>query len=589
MLVDLMTNRGEELLSAQETPWTVYPRPQMRRGSYLNLNGQWDFCVTKDPWLPGKYDSEIAVPFCMESALSGVKKQHKSWEYIYYRRKFTLPDGFNRGRVLLHIGAADRHLKCYVNGKRVGTEHDGGYDNITYDVTRCLQAENILELRCYDPIGEKTIAYWMKHCTRYPYGKQVAYDKRGGMWYTPVSGIWQTVWLESVPKKYIHKLNIENRGYSVCISIEPKLSGRVIIPALGEFELTDGAVTVTPENPNLWSPENPHLYDFTVKTEEDEVHSYFAIRSLEVKKVGDYPRLCLNGKPYFFHGLLDQGYWPDGIFTPAKPECYADDILAMKRLGFNTLRKHIKVEPEEFYYQCDKLGMIVWQDMVNNGDYNYIRDTVMPTIGVQKRDDRNFHRDKAVRKAFLDGMAATVGQLKNHPCICYWTIFNEGWGQFDSDNVYEAFKKLDDTRFIDTTSGWFRRKKTDVDSRHVYFGRLKLRGDGKKPLVLSEFGGRTYRAEGHVFNPDKTYGYGGCESLQSLSEAVSTLYMQEVLPCVEKGLCATVYTQVSDVEDEINGLLSYDRKVEKLTPETMLPIAAALQKAVESERLEVGI
>jgi hypothetical protein len=191
------------------------------------------------------------------------------------------------------------------------------------------------------------------------------------------------------------------------------------------------------------------------------------------------------------------------------------------------------------------------------------------------------HRDETTRKKFLDGMQATVGQLKNHPSICYWTIFNEGWGQFDSDHVYEAFKKLDDTRFIDATSGWFRQKKSDVDSRHVYFRKVKLKGDGEKPLVLSEFGGKTYRSEGHVFNPDKTYGYGGCDSLQGLAQAVSGLYMDEVLPCIKNGLCAAIYTQVSDVEDEINGILTYDRKITKVTPETMIPLAQALKKAIE--------
>ena len=254
----------------------------------------------------------------------------------------------------------------------------------------------------------------------------------------------------------------------------------------------------------------------------------------------------------------------------------------MKKLGFNTLRKHIKVEPEEFYYQCDKLGMIVWQDMVNNSDYNFLRDTALPTVGIQTLDDRMLHPDQVSRKCFLEGMEATVKQLKNHPCICYWTIFNEGWGQFDSDKTYELFKKLDDTRFIDSTSGWFRRKKTDVDSRHVYFRKVKLKGDGVKPLVLSEFGGKTYKAEGHVFNPDKTYGYGGCDSLENLNAAVVKLYMDEIIPCVRNGLCAAIYTQVSDVEDEINGLVTYDRKVEKMDADKMLPVAVALQQAVES-------
>ena len=567
MLVDLLTERGEELLVSNETPWNIYPRPQMRRDSFLNLNGRWDFEINERKF-PKKYHKTIQIPFCPESHLSSLGVHYPDGIGLFYRRRFSLPQGFNRGRVLLHIGAADQYLECFVNDKKVGY-HAGGYESMTFDITHVLQEENEIRFRCFDDLTNQA----------YPYGKQTL--KRGGMWYTPVSGIWQTVWLESVPEHYIQELNIENRGYSVRISIEPRLEGKVIVHALGEFDLTDGSVTITPENPNLWSPENPYLYDFTVEAGEDQVASYFAIRFLEVRKVGDYPRLCLNGQPYFFHGLLDQGYWPDGIFTPAKPECYADDILAMKRLGFNTLRKHIKVEPEEFYYQCDKLGMIVFQDMVNNSDYNFLRDTVLPTVGIQKLDDRKLHRDEWARKMFLEGMTATVNQLKNHPSICYWTVFNEGWGQFDSDNVYEMFRKLDDTRFIDTTSGWFRRKKTDIDSRHIYFRKVKLQGDGKKPLVLSEFGGKTYACEGHVFNPDKSYGYGGCKTPQELAAAMKMLYLEEVLPCIPKGLCAAIYTQLSDVEDEINGLLSYDRKICKLNPETMLPIAGALKKAMK--------
>ena len=564
-MVDLMTVEGENL---QGQPWQVYPRPQMRRDSYLNLNGEWDFQPESVQYLPSQYDNKILVPFCPESKLSGVGERIPSWwPNLYYRRCFSLPEGFLRGRVLLHIGAADQHLTCYINGKKVGKRHSGGYENITYDITQFVEEENKIEIRCTDNLSDKT----------QPYGKQTL--KRGGMWYTPVSGIWQTVWLESVPETYIRKLNIENRGSFVTISTEPVLDGKVTVKGLGEFALVDGKVTISPENPHFWSPEDPYLYDFTVEAGEDKVESYFALRTLEIKKVGNYQRLCLNGKPYFFHGLLDQGYWPDGLFTPASPKCYADDILTMKKLGFNTLRKHIKVEPEEFYYQCDRLGMIVFQDMVNNGDYNFLRDTALPTIGIQTLNDKNMHRDLATRDAFLRGMEATVDQLKNHPCILYWTIFNEGWGQFDSDHVYHHLKALDDTRWIDSTSGWFRRKETDVDSRHVYFKPIRLKA-GDKPLVLSEFGGYSYKPEGHVFNTEKTYGYGKFEDAAEFAAAVQKLYYEQVVPAVKAGLCAAVYTQVSDVEDETNGLLSYDRKVEKLTPEQMLPIAAALQKAV---------
>ena len=563
MLHELTTIPGENLSG---TPWQVYPRPQMKRESWLNLNGTWEFAAG-EPDFTGK---TILVPYCPESALSGVKEHYPEGTPLWYRRKITLPEGFNRGRVLLHIGAADQTAEVSVNGKLL-LRHEGGYASFTVDITGQLQEENEILICCRDDLNDQS----------FPYGKQVKPEKRGGMWYTPVSGIWQSVWLESVPETYIRKLNIENRGNSVIISAEPALNGFVKVDGLGDFALENGAVTITPEEPHYWSPEDPFLYPFTVAAGEDRIESYFAIRTLEVKKIGDYPRLCLNGKPYFFHGLLDQGYWPEGLLTPPAPESYVEDIQAMKALGFNTLRKHIKVEMEEFYYQCDRLGMIVWQDMVNNSDYHFRRDTILPTVGVQKLDDRKFHMQPGHREAFFQNAEATVNQLKNHPSICLWTIFNEGWGQFDSDNVYDWFRTLDDTRFIDSTSGWFRRNRTDVDSRHVYFRKVKLKGDGKKPLILSEFGGKTYKAEGHIFNPDKTYGYGGCETLEALNDAVVGLYRDEIIPCIRKGLCASIYTQVSDVEDEINGLLTYDRKLCKLQPENMLPVAAQLQDALE--------
>ena len=563
MLQKLMTARGETLSG---TPWTVYPRPQMKRSSWLNLNGQWEFAVGQADF-SGK---TIRVPFCPESSLSGVEQHFEEGVLLHYRRKVVLPENFNRGRVLLHIGAADQIADVSVNGSHV-CHHEGGYDAFSCDITQYLTEENEIHICCTDNL----------HNQKFPYGKQVM--KRGGMWYTPVSGIWQTVWLESVPETYVEKLNIENRGYSVIISTVPALEGKVTVPELGEFPLSKGSVIIRPENPHLWSPEDPYLYDFTVEAGDDKVESYFAIRSLEIKTLGKYPRLCLNGEPYFFHALLDQGYWPDGLFTPAAPECYADDILAMKRLGFNTLRKHIKVEPEEFYYQCDKLGMIVWQDMVNNSDYNFLRDTALPTVGIQKLKDKNLHKDETSRQEFLREAEAAVNQLKNHPSICYWTIFNEAWGQFDSDNVYDWFRKLDDTRFIDTTSGWFRQQKSDVDSRHVYFRKVRLKGDGRKPLVLSEFGGKTWKVDGHVFNPDKSYGYGGCQTREELNDALVKLYMEEILPCIPNGLCAAVYTQTSDVEDEINGLLTYDRKVEKIDPEKMQRAAAALQRILREK------
>ena len=308
MPVQLTTKQGEALLQNNETPWTIYPRPQMRRDSYVNLNGLWELTV-------GDVCQSIRVPFCPESLLSGVNQHFPEGSYLVYRRNFSLPADFNRGRVLLHIGAADQFTACFVNGSYVGEPYSG-YTSVTFDITPFLcDGENTLTLSCHDDLGNQSI----------PYGKQVTPAKRGGMWYTPVSGIWQTVWLESVPETYIERLRIDNRGYAVTVSIEPKLSGKVTVPGLGTFPLVDGQVTIEPENPHLWSPEDPFLYPCSVETETDRVESYFAIRSLEIQN----NRLCLNGKPYFFHGLLDQGYWPDGLFTPAAPECYAEDILAM--------------------------------------------------------------------------------------------------------------------------------------------------------------------------------------------------------------------------------------------------------------------
>jgi len=565
MLMDLYTEQGEQV---GDTPWQAYPRPQMKRDSYWNLNGAWEFTATTEKELPKVYDKTILVPFCPESLLSGIHTHFPDGCSLFYRRKLILPENFNRGRVLLHFGAVDQYAEIYVNGKLAGS-HTGGYEAFCVDITPYLQEKNELVVRAVDDLRSKV----------QPYGKQTL--NRGGMWYTPVSGIWQTVWAESVPECYIEKLDIQTDGDQAVIQVLPEMPGKVILNGK-EYPLQKGKAVVKPENPVLWSPENPYLYYFTVETEYDRVESYFALRSLEIKKIGAYHRLCLNGKPYFFHGLLDQGYWSDGIYTPADESGYQRDILAMKKLGFNMLRKHIKVEPEQFYYDCDRLGMVVFQDMVNNGDYSFFRDTALPTVGLQKLGDKKMHRNPKTRKAFREAMAATVRQLKNHPCICYWTIFNEGWGQFDSDKVYEEMKKLDDSRFIDATSGWFRQKKSDVESLHIYFGSWNKLKAQDRPLVLSEFGGYCYGVREHLFNPEKAYGYKACKSLEDLNRDLQTLYEEKIIPAAEKGLCAAVYTQVSDVEDEINGLLTYDRKICKADEKMLCTIAQKLQKAVEA-------
>ncbi len=565
MLHELYTAMGEALGQA---PWQAYPRPQMVRESYVNLNGTWEFTVSDNDAIPAAFDKTVLVPFAPESLLSGIRKHFPEGSRLYYRKVFTLPDGFRKDRVLLHFGAVDQIADVYLNGTHIG-RHEGGYEAFTLDITHALEEENVLVVRAVDDLTDHVL----------PYGKQTV--KRGGMWYTPVSGIWQTVWLESVPEQHIQKLTISGDHKSVTVTITPALEGAVNCDGK-RYLLRNGSATISPESARLWTPETPNLYPFTVVTEADRVDSYFALRSITAKTVNGIPRLLLNGEPYFFHGLLDQGYWSDGLFLPAAPEGYAQDILAMKNLGFNTLRKHIKVEPEAFYYQCDRLGMVVFQDMVNNGQYQFFRDTAKPTLGIQKCDDRQSHPDPQTRQAFLDAMQATVRQLSNHPCILYWTVFNEGWGQFDSAAVGEKLKQLDASRIIDTTSGWFRQKEgSQVDSRHIYFTPWSTLRKSDKPLVLSEFGGYAYPVPGHLFNPDKAFGYKSCKSREDFQNAVETLYRKKVLPAVKRGLCAAIITQVSDVEDEINGFLTYDRKVCKGDPAQMQTIAGALQQALK--------
>lgn len=548
----------------------AYPRPQLVRDSFFSLNGSWEFEPLESETVPDEFSRTITVPFAPESALSGIGEVFDEKLYRYYKKEFTLPQGFKKDRVILHFGAVDSICEVFVNGSSVGT-HIGGYDAFSFDITELLEEQNTLVLRVADKLSSKIL----------PYGKQCY--KRGGMWYTPVSGIWQTVWLESVSEKYVKSLDIKTGATCVEITAEGVSEGQITVTTeSGEItaRLVDGKARIEIENPALWSPESPYLYYFTLETESDSVRSYFALRTLEIKEMNGKARLCLNGKPYFFHGLLDQGYFCDGIFTPASLKCYEQDILDMKALGFNTLRKHIKIEPEQFYYDCDRLGMVVFQDFINNGGYSFIRDTALPTVFMKRLNDKFLHPNKKSRAAFVEHMEKTVAALSNHPCICYWTIFNEGWGQFESGKMYKKLKALDSTRFIDTASGWFKGADSDVVSEHVYFKSFKFK-PSKKPTVLSEFGGYSFRVEGHIFNLTKSYGYGSFKTKEEFENAFVSLYENEVIPAAERGLSASIYTQVSDVEDETNGLVTYDRKALKVTAERLLPIAEKLKDAAK--------
>ena len=558
--------------------WSSYPRPQMKREKYITLNGIWK-CNGKD----------ILAPFPPQSELSGFKGEVT--DVLEYKTTFLLPENFTQDRVILHFGAVDQIAEVWVNGHFLG-KHEGGYLPFYFDITKVVEksSENHLCVKATDTLD-----------LNYPYGKQC--KKRGGMWYTPVSGIWQTVWIENVPDSYIEK-----------VKITPDLNGIDVKTVFGgehikkagdgekagpcekersityEISLPDGTVfygklekgcgRIEISNPRLWNVEDPYLYRMKIRMGQDQVETYFALRTIGIEKVDGINRVCLNGKPVFLHGVLDQGYFQDGIYLPLEAEEYERDVLRMKELGFNMLRKHIKIEPEAFYYACDRLGMLVVQDMVNNGPYSWTFDTALPTVGFKKRRDTKGDRNGKRQLIFKEHMEATLEHLYNHPSIVMYTIFNEGWGQFHSDAMYDMAKSLDDTRLYDSTSGWFAQKKNDFDSEHIYFKVIDLKVK-ERPMFVSECGGYALPIEGHLFNPKNEYGYGKCKDSEDLTERVAQMYRKMILPGIKKGACGCVYTQLSDVEDEVNGLYTYDRQVCKVIKDRMQQVSNELYREIE--------
>ena len=580
----LLTRWGRNL--NREMPLAEYPRPQMERSSYTCLNGVWEYAIYPIGSEFQGYQGDIVVPFSPECVLSGVEKNVTPDDMLYYRKKFSFKK--TNERVLLHFGAVDYKCEVAVNGKVFGT-HTGGYYPFEIDITKAVRdGENEITLKVTDPSEMSSQAS----------GKQTS--KRGNIWYTPQSGIWQTVWIEEVPDAYIKSLkitpDIDNDVLKVQVNAEGDVGEITVIALDADKQMcavstsSDTAVLKLSDY-ELWSPENPRLYDLVIKTAKDEVKSYFGMRKFGIGKDADgFTRLMLNNEPYFQNGLLDQGYWSDGMYTAPADEALIYDIQTMKDMGFNMLRKHIKIEPLRWYYHCDRLGMLVWQDMINGGDeYYQAATTILPafalatglkkTLGVKdtKENYKLFSReDKKGRDEYYIDAERMINTLYNSVSICLWVPFNEGWGQFDSAKAAEFFREKDPTRIIDHASGWHDQGAGDVNSFHIYFTPFMFPKFGKnddRAICLTEFGGYSMSIDGHRFNTEKTFGYRIYKSKDALEKALHTLYIKRLMPLIsKKGLSALVYTEVSDVEDETNGLLTYDREIIKVDVDFMKEI-----------------
>lgn len=555
-----------------KTPWTdsvdrlaplpEYPRPQMVRGNWLSLNGPWEYAISAGGSFPAEYDGTITVPFSPETELSGVGRTLHKGEFLWYRREISLPECFAERHVLIHFGAVDQTADVWVNGLKV-MEHVGGYLPFEGDVTRAVRDGRMeIVVRVTD---ESDHGYHTR-------GKQKS--ARGGIWYTPQSGIWQSVWIEAVPENYVKNLHISPDFDSGCVDISAETVGNEAAYAHfggGEYRLP-ARIPVPDFEP--WSPENPKLYDFTVSCGEDSVESYFAMRKFSVEKDrSGKPRLFLNGRPYFHNGLLDQGYWPDGLYTAPTDEAMIFDIETAKAMGFNVLRKHIKVEPLRWYYHCDRLGMLVWQDMpCGGGRYDPVVVSAPLVTDIHLKDSAYllFGREsKAGRGEFMTELRAMVQHLYNCPCIAMWVPFNEGWGQFDAARAVGVIHEIDTSRTVDHASGWHDQGIGETKSLHVYFRPYVFKPDRRgRAVILTEFGGYNCLVPGHSFN-DRDFGYKRLGDADKLRAALEELYSQQIAPAYEQGLAAAIYTQVSDVEDELNGLITYDRQVVKIPLETV--------------------
>ena len=530
------------------SPLSEYPRKIFERDSYLCLNGEWDFCTSLDS-NNRNYEGKILVPYCIESLNSNVQRELKKDEFIIYHRTFEVKKDFIKDITILNILGIDEEFQVILNG-----------NSLPYMVSLCVPIK--LDISSFIKEGINDIVIICKDNLKkeLPQGKQVRKPK--GMFYTSVSGIYYPLFIESYPTNHIESIKITPTLNSITLEVDTNSEYSITIYENDEIIYKNKTKSLINEieisSPHLWSIDDSFLYQIEIETKEDKIKSYFGLRTIKIINEEVY----LNNQKIFLNGLLDQGYYPEGIYTVSTYDNYLQDIITMKELGFNMLRKHIKIELDYFYYLCDKYGMLVMQDFVNNGTYRYIHDTVLPTIGFQTFKD---HKGKSLveHEMFLKHAKSTIEHLYNHPSVVAYTIYNEGWGQYKADETFSLIKPLDPTRLYDATSGWFRQKYSDFESRHIYFKNItkNLKKENKK-IFLSEFGGYSYKILENSFNLKDTYGYRFFTKQEDFEKEFFNLY-EEIISNKDK-LVGTIYTQVSDVEDETNGLFTYDRKVLKL-------------------------
>jgi beta-galactosidase/beta-glucuronidase len=553
-------------------PLNEYPRPQLVRKSWINLNGLWDYSIDPVNATSKGYEGKILVPFPVEASLSKVRKTVGKDSVLVYRRSFALASNLRNQKVLLHFGAVDWQATVFVNGKRVGT-HEGGYDPFSFDITSFLKkGQQELVVKVYDPTDEGV----------QPRGKQVKTPE--GIWYTPVTGIWQTVWLEVVPETYIESsrqtTDLDNQTLTVSVATKNlRANDQVRITAwdgqnkIAEQVSSSGSSVLPIANPKAWSPQQPFLYSLKIAIMRngkmvDEASSYFAMRKISVQPDNNgIQRMLLNNKFQFQFGPLDQGWWPDGLYTAPTDEALKFDVVKTKEMGFNMIRKHVKVEPARWYYYCDSIGMLVWQDMPS-GDMKEGRWESRPGVeGLGKEVNRSAESEAIFRKEWN----AIIDALYNFPSIVVWVPFNEAWGQFKTADIVNWTMKKDPSRLVNSASGGNFEPVGHIIDLHNYPEPAMPRADlfGKQQvLVLGEFGGLGLPLEGHTWQEKNNWGYQTFKNRQELFSKYQS-FVQRLKPLIQRGLSAAVYTQTTDVEVEVNGLMTYDREVLKMPVDSL--------------------